>query len=248
MGKGQKVALLAIGVNLVLFGMKYLFAELSGSMALKAEAIHSLSDVIASSTVFAGLIIAKRKTRAFSFLCFLQCGCWEFTEWERENWRCPGGHWYSLWSRWIKNFIIASNPTEVAACLSLSYPNRHLKVLYLLKLISKVFGSTVFWWTAGFEYNPQMTDDLSGLKVWANADTPEQALQAREYGAQDIGLCRTEHMFMSERTEKFRIQSQCWLITFRSCNPYSGTFFEKSFNYKGSHDLVKNCSRRIKWC
>jgi len=30
--------------------------------------------------------------------------------------------------------------------------------------------------------------------------------------------------------------------------PYSGTFFEKSFNYRGSHDLVKICSRRIKWC
>jgi len=67
MEKGQKVALMAIGVNLVLFGMKYLFAELSGSMALKAEAIHSLSDVIASSTVFAGLIIAKRKTRSFPY-------------------------------------------------------------------------------------------------------------------------------------------------------------------------------------
>ena len=67
MGKGQKVALLAIGVNLLLFGMKYLFGELSGSMALKAEAIHSLSDVIASFTVFAGLIIAKRKTKAFPY-------------------------------------------------------------------------------------------------------------------------------------------------------------------------------------
>jgi hypothetical protein len=30
--------------------------------------------------------------------------------------------------------------------------------------------------------------------------------------------------------------------------PYSGTFFEKSLNYKASHDLVKICSRRIKWC
>lgn len=49
MEKGQKVALLAIGVNLVLFGMKYLFAVLSGSIALKAEAFHSLSDVIASA-------------------------------------------------------------------------------------------------------------------------------------------------------------------------------------------------------
>ena len=67
MGKGQKVALFAIGVNLVLFGIKYLFGELSGSVALKAEAIHSLSDVIASSTVFVGLIIAKRKTRSFPY-------------------------------------------------------------------------------------------------------------------------------------------------------------------------------------
>jgi cation diffusion facilitator family transporter len=67
MEKGQKVALLAIGVNLVLFGMKYLFAVLSGSIALKAEAFHSLSDVIASSTVFAGLILARRKTRSFPY-------------------------------------------------------------------------------------------------------------------------------------------------------------------------------------
>ena len=66
MEKGQKVALLAIGINFVLFGMKYFFAVLSGSIALKAEAFHSLSDVIASSTVFAGLILARRKTRSFT--------------------------------------------------------------------------------------------------------------------------------------------------------------------------------------
>jgi len=40
MEKGQKAALLAIGVNLILFGMKFWFAELSGSVALKAEAFH----------------------------------------------------------------------------------------------------------------------------------------------------------------------------------------------------------------
>ena len=67
MEKGQKVALLAIGVNLGLFGMKYLFAGLSGSVALMAEAFHSLTDVIASSTVFAGLILSKRKTKAFPY-------------------------------------------------------------------------------------------------------------------------------------------------------------------------------------
>jgi pyruvate,orthophosphate dikinase len=34
-----------------------------------------------------------------------------------------------------------------------------------------------------------------GLQVWANADYPADARRAREYGAQGIGLCRTEHMF-----------------------------------------------------
>jgi pyruvate,orthophosphate dikinase len=39
-------------------------------------------------------------------------------------------------------------------------------------------------------------DELRTMEVWANADTPEDAERARELGAQGIGLCRTEHMFM----------------------------------------------------
>jgi pyruvate, orthophosphate dikinase len=41
-------------------------------------------------------------------------------------------------------------------------------------------------------------DELRRLKVRANADTPEDAAKAREFGAQGIGLCRTEHMFMAQ--------------------------------------------------
>ncbi|HZY99797.1 MAG TPA: pyruvate, phosphate dikinase [Candidatus Baltobacteraceae bacterium] len=41
-------------------------------------------------------------------------------------------------------------------------------------------------------------DELRGLHVWANADTPEDAARARSLGAQGIGLCRTEHMFMQQ--------------------------------------------------
>lgn len=41
------------------------------------------------------------------------------------------------------------------------------------------------------------TDDIRRLKVRANADTPEDARRAVELGAQGIGLCRTEHMFMA---------------------------------------------------
>ncbi len=41
-------------------------------------------------------------------------------------------------------------------------------------------------------------DDIRRLRVRANADTPEDAERARGFGAEGIGLCRTEHMFMSE--------------------------------------------------
>ncbi len=41
-------------------------------------------------------------------------------------------------------------------------------------------------------------DKVRRMQVWANADTPEDARKARELGAQGIGLCRTEHMFMQQ--------------------------------------------------
>ena len=40
-------------------------------------------------------------------------------------------------------------------------------------------------------------DGVRRLRVRANADTPEDAAKAREFGAEGIGLCRTEHMFMA---------------------------------------------------
>ena len=55
---------------------------------------------------------------------------------------------------------------------------------------------------------PQVNDDLETILGWgdenrrlgvrANADTPEDAVKAREFGAEGIGLCRTEHMFMAQ--------------------------------------------------
>jgi len=44
----------------------------------------------------------------------------------------------------------------------------------------------------------EWADEVRRLKVRANADTPEDARKAREFGAQGIGLCRTEHMFFGE--------------------------------------------------
>ena len=42
-------------------------------------------------------------------------------------------------------------------------------------------------------------DEFRRLKVRTNADLPEDAAKAREFGAQGIGLCRTEHMFLGDR-------------------------------------------------
>jgi pyruvate, orthophosphate dikinase len=48
-------------------------------------------------------------------------------------------------------------------------------------------------------------DALRRLRVRANADTPEDARKARRFGAEGIGLCRTEHMFMApDRQTKMR--------------------------------------------
>jgi pyruvate,orthophosphate dikinase len=45
-------------------------------------------------------------------------------------------------------------------------------------------------------------DELRTMEVRANADTPEDARRSREFGAQGIGLCRTEHMmFADDRRE-----------------------------------------------
>ncbi|SIQ04869.1 MULTISPECIES: pyruvate, phosphate dikinase [unclassified Bosea (in: a-proteobacteria)] len=51
-------------------------------------------------------------------------------------------------------------------------------------------------------------DKVRRLKVRANAETPEDARTAREFGAEGIGLCRTEHMFFDES----RIQSMREMI------------------------------------
>jgi pyruvate, orthophosphate dikinase len=49
-----------------------------------------------------------------------------------------------------------------------------------------------------FETILEWADEVRRLRVRANADTPEDAAKAREFGAQGIGLCRTEHMFFGE--------------------------------------------------
>ncbi len=56
-------------------------------------------------------------------------------------------------------------------------------------------------WKA-FDRLMRRADEVRRLRVRANADTPDQSSNARERGAEGIGLCRTEHMFLGqERVE-----------------------------------------------
>ncbi len=60
-------------------------------------------------------------------------------------------------------------------------------------------------WSEQFETVLTWADELRTLGVRANADTPGDARRAREFGAEGIGLCRTEHMFMAaDRQPKMR--------------------------------------------
>ncbi|NLM50958.1 MAG: pyruvate, phosphate dikinase [Clostridiaceae bacterium] len=52
--------------------------------------------------------------------------------------------------------------------------------------------------TGYFEKFMKWADELRVLKVRTNADTPRDAQQAVKFGAEGIGLCRTEHMFFAE--------------------------------------------------
>ena len=52
--------------------------------------------------------------------------------------------------------------------------------------------------TGNFETFMEWADQYRTLEVYTNADTPRDALQAIMFGAEGIGLCRTEHMFFDE--------------------------------------------------
>jgi pyruvate,orthophosphate dikinase len=78
-------------------------------------------------------------------------------------------------------------------------------------------------------------DEIRTLGVWANADYPPDAKRAREYGAEGIGLCRTEHMFFEaerlpivqqmilSKTEEARTEALDQLLPFQRSD-FEGLF------------------------
>ncbi|HOZ88928.1 MAG TPA: pyruvate, phosphate dikinase, partial [Bacilli bacterium] len=95
-----------------------------------------------------------------------------------------------------------------------------------------------------FEKFMGWADDVRRLKVRANADTPKDATQARKFGAEGIGLCRTEHMFFEE-TRIFNFRKMIVAETKEAREaalakilPYQRDDFEKLYEAMAGYPVV----------
>jgi len=61
----KKISLYSVGVNLLLSLIKIIGGVISGSVALTADGVHSLSDLAASLSVYAGIVISNKKSELF---------------------------------------------------------------------------------------------------------------------------------------------------------------------------------------
>ena len=72
----------------------------------------------------------------------------------------------------------------------------------------EVFAGTLATVEPRFEEEKELqtalswADEVRRLGIWANADYPQDARRARRFGAEGIGLCRTEHMFFDQEGEE----------------------------------------------
>ena len=99
--------------------------------------------------------------------------------------------------------------------------------------ISGDFGRFMAW-----------ADRVRTLQVLANADNPRDAAQAVEFGAEGIGLCRTEHMFFEgDRIKAVREMIVATSIEARRAalaklEPYQQSDFEEMYRIMGDHPMT----------
>lgn len=95
-----------------------------------------------------------------------------------------------------------------------------------------------------FETFMSWADSIRTLKVRANADTPQDALMAKKFGAEGIGLCRTEHMFFDkDRIFNFRRMIAAENLEQREealskILPYQRDDFEKLFEVMSGNPVI----------
>jgi len=95
-----------------------------------------------------------------------------------------------------------------------------------------------------FQIFMSWADNVKKLKIRTNADTPKDAIQARKFGAEGIGLCRTEHMFFEEnRIFEFRkmISAETVeqrILALENILPYQRKDFEDLFRAMEGYPVV----------
>jgi len=102
-----------------------------------------------------------------------------------------------------KPCVAGAEGIDVDVALRLAHVGEHLihegDVITLDGATGKVYIGAIPTLQADFSDDLKVllewADETADLKVMANADTPDAARRAREYGAMGIGLCRTERMF-----------------------------------------------------
>ena len=95
-----------------------------------------------------------------------------------------------------------------------------------------------------FEVFMKWADEARRLKVRTNADTPRDAIQAKKFGAEGIGLCRTEHMFF-EKTRIFNFRKMIVAETLEDREkalegilPYQRADFEELYKAMAPNPVV----------
>ena len=99
-----------------------------------------------------------------------------------------------------KNFKLGGNVIKEGDFISLDGSTGNIYLGKISTVPAAISGN--------FNRIMQWSDEIRTLGVRTNADTPKDAKQAREFGAEGIGLCRTEHMFF----ESSRIQAMREMI------------------------------------
>jgi pyruvate,orthophosphate dikinase len=96
-----------------------------------------------------------------------------------------------------KFFVLAGNTVKEGDYISLDGSTGNIYIGDIATVEASISGN--------FERIMKWADEIRTLKVRTNADTPADAANAVKFGAEGIGLCRTEHMFFeAERIPKIR--------------------------------------------
>ena len=130
-----------------------------------------------------------------------------------------------------KYFVIDGNTVKEGDYISLDGSTGNIYVGDIPTVEAIISGN--------FDRIMQWADEIRTLKVRTNADTPEDAANAVKFGAEGIGLCRTEHMFFNEdRIAKIRKMILSKSVAAREAALEELIPFQKA-DFKGIYEVME---------